>query len=365
MNKYTCRLFAFTLGLLGLSRCVYAQLAPGFSRAEYLEMLRISAAEYNVQREGKPLLPEHYHCIYRSPVVGLDNRWSLWTGNEGIAVISTRGTTAQVNSWLANFYAAMLPARGALALAPRDTFYYELADNPRAAVHAGWTLCMAYLVRDMLPRIDSCYKAGIRQFMITGHSQGGVLSYLLTAYFYHLQRNGNLPADIRFKTYCSAAPKPGNLYFAYDYEALTQQGWAYTVVNTADWVPETPVSIQTVRDFNNVNPFVHVKTMARAQQFPRNLVLRHVYHQLDRPTRKADRKYRKYLGHMVVKLVRRHLKTYKEPQYYYSNDYTRAGTFIILKADSSYYRKFADDPSKVFVHHFFEPYFYLAQQQLK
>jgi hypothetical protein len=64
--------------------------------------------------------------------------------------------------------------------------------------------------------------------------------------------------DIKFKTYCSAAPKPGNLYFSYDYEADNQIGWSFTVVNGADWVPELPVSIQSIGDFNKTNPFKNV-----------------------------------------------------------------------------------------------------------
>jgi pimeloyl-ACP methyl ester carboxylesterase len=365
MKRSTLRLSYYLLLCCLLPVAVVAQLRPGFEKAEYLEMLRMTAVEYDVHREGKRVVPEQYNCIYSSPVMGLDNHWSLWLHKEQpVAVISTRGTTTNMNSWLANFYVAMIPASGSLTLAPGDTFHYRLADNPRAAVHVGWTLCMAFLARDMEPRIDSCYRVGIRQFIITGHSQGGAISYLLTAYFLQRQRQGLLPADIRFKTYCSAAPKPGNLYFAYDYEKMTQDGWGYAVINTADWVPETPVSIQTVRDFNTVNPFINIKAMARKQKFPRNLALRHIYRQLDRPTAKADRKYRRYLGHMVARMVQKDLKTYKAPEYVLSNAYTRAGTFVVLQADSAYYSRYPNDPAKIFGHHFFEPYYYLAQQQL-
>jgi hypothetical protein len=65
----------------------------------------------------------------------------------------------------------------------------------------------------------------------------------MNAQLKHYQTTGKIPKDIRFKTYCSAAPKPGNLYFSYDYEADNQIGWSFTVVNGADWVPELPVSI--------------------------------------------------------------------------------------------------------------------------
>ncbi|HPN72156.1 MAG TPA: hypothetical protein PLZ32_21680, partial [Saprospiraceae bacterium] len=77
-----------------------------------------------------------------------------------------------------------------------------------------------------MPKIDSLYKTGTKEFLIMGHSQGGAIAYLMTSYLYNLQQLGQLPIDIKFKTYCSAAPKPGNLYYAYEYEAMTQGGWA-------------------------------------------------------------------------------------------------------------------------------------------
>ena len=52
--------------------------------------------------------------------------------------------------------------------------------------------------------------------------------------------------SLNIKTYCSAAPKPGNLFYAYDFEHITEGGWAFNVVNSADWVPELPSTTQTV-----------------------------------------------------------------------------------------------------------------------
>src|SRR3984885_12617163 len=89
----------------------------------------------------------------------------------------------------------------------------------------------------------------------------------MRSYLYYLQQKGDLPADIVFKTYCSAAPKPGNMYYAYDFDFITRGGWAYAIVNGADWVPETPFSIQTLRDFNPTNPLIHVKDILRKQKF--------------------------------------------------------------------------------------------------
>jgi predicted lipase len=218
---------------------------PGFDKQEYIELLKVNAMFGDSTFRKNVPTPSHSKFLYRSAVVGLENRWDLYLRDDNVAIISIRGTTASKESWMANFYSAMVPAIGFLQLSKTDTFRYHLADNPKAAVHIGWLISTAYLSPSIVTKIDSLYKAGIKRFIITGHSQGGAIAYLLTAHLYDLRNKNIIPKDIEFKTYCSAGPKPGNLYFAYDYEHETQGGWAFNVVNTADWVPETPVTIQT------------------------------------------------------------------------------------------------------------------------
>ncbi len=70
------------------------------------------------------------------------------------AIISIRGTTGDMVSWLENGYAAMVPAQGSLKLDNTFTFDYHVADDSRATVHVGWLTGMAYLSRDVLPRSD-------------------------------------------------------------------------------------------------------------------------------------------------------------------------------------------------------------------
>ncbi len=352
-------LTGFLLPVLALAQ----NLKPGFDKSEYRELLLISARSTTDTGyyHGFPE-PKHFSMVYQSPEMGLANMWDLWKGDKPVAVISIRGTTVKQESWLANFYAAMVPAKGELQLSENDVFKYELAANPKAAVHVGWLLSMAYLSRDMLPKIDSSYKAGTREFLIMGHSQGGGIAYLLTAYLNNLQKQNRIPADIRFKTYCSASPKPGNLFFAYDYEAMTRDGWAFNVVNSADWVPETPVSIQTLYDFNTTNPFVNARQTIKKQKFPQNLVLKHVFNRMEKPTRKAQRNYEKYLGKMTSKLIESYLPGFIPPPYYQSNHYVRTGATIVLLADEAYYKLFPDDETKIFAHHAHTQYLYLLEQ---
>ncbi|RYF77270.1 MAG: META domain-containing protein [Cytophagaceae bacterium] len=351
---------------MGLTpRLVEAQsLTPGFNKTEYIELMKVSAQFGDSTYVATFPKPERFKSVYRSPVVGLDNRWDLWTDNGNTAVISLRGTTANSVSWLANFYAAMVPAKGELQLSDTEKFAYHLADNPRAAVHVGWLVSTAFLAKDILPKLDSSYRKGVKNMLIMGHSQGGAIAFLLTSYLYNLQRQGKLPADIRFKTYCSAGPKPGNLYYAYEYEAMTQGGWAYNVLNSADWVPEVPFSIQTVNDMNLTNPFAGADQLIKKQPFFKRLVLRKVYSDLSKPSLKAQKNYQTYLGKIAANTVKKNLTGYVPPEYYNSNHYVRTGNTIVLLADSAYYKRYPNSRDKVFTHHFHPPYLYLTEQTL-
>lgn len=337
------------------------RVSPGFDLDEYIDLIKVTARHYAVPDSSIPP-PGYAKFVYRSPIMGLDNRWDLYLRDDKVAIISLRGTTSNTLSWMENLYAAMVPAQGSLRLDNGAPWQYKLAENPRAAVHVGWLIGMAYLSRDILPRIDSMYQNGIKGVVIIGHSQGGAIAFLLTSHLHYLQAQGKLPADMKFKTYCSAGPKPGNLYYAYDYEHITRNGNGYNVVNTADWVPEVPVSVQTVNDMNNTNPFVNAKAEIKKQKAPMRWVLRRMYNRMDRPGRKTQRMYKKYLGNTVAKMVAGSLPEYQPGEYYNSGHYVRTGRTIILYADADYYQKFPDSKTNIFVHHFYGPYLYLAEK---
>ncbi len=360
MKKLVCLLAAW---ICWNSPAASQALQPGFDKAEYEELLKISVrtAKAPAYADTFPA-PQRFEMVYESPVMGLENLWDLWTDRKGQAVISLRGTTANMDSWLANIYAAMVPAVGSLELEEGFQFDYKLASHPQAAVHVGWLLATGYLTRDILPKLDSTYQSGTKNILIMGHSQGGGIAYLLTAHLYSLQESGRLPADLRFKTYCSAGPKPGNLYFAYDYEGRTYGGWAYNVVNAADWVPEVPLSIQTIQDFNRTNPFTNAKSLIRKQKFPDKLVLKYVYNRLSKPSIRAQRNYQKYLGKHTSKIVGKKLNGFHAPGYYNSNHYVRTGATIVLQPDEEYRSRWQDSDTSMFVHHMHSPYLYLLHK---
>ena len=358
MKHYFVILLSIMIGQVSFSQ----NLKPGFDKGEYRDMMLLSAhttadSIYYSQFD----VPAQYKMIYQSDPMGLDNSWDLWTNGEDRVVISIRGTTQHPASWLANFYAAMVPAQGSLQLEDDFTFDYTLAEDPKAFVHVGWLVSTAFLSREIIPAIKEQYGSGNRNFIIVGHSQGGAIAYLLTSHLHQLQKAGKLP-EIEIKTYCSAAPKPGNLYYAYAYEKQTKGGWAFNVINTADWVPEMPISVQTLDDFNEINPFIHAKTIIKNQKFPKNLVLKHVYNKLDKPTRKALRNYQNYLGKKAYKIIHSQVLEFDQPMYANSTYYVRTGNTIILDPTDDYFEKFPNDTTKLFPHHFHAPYLYLLEQ---
>lgn len=360
--------FILLLAVLFFTEHSAQNLKPGFDKKEFSEILKmdyliaIDTSEWKKPSEIPPLDPK-YKFVYRSKLIGLQNMWDLWLSNEGVAVINIRGTDIKPNpvSWLVNFYAAMVPAKGKLELEKSFIFDYHLSDDDKAAVHVGFLISTGYLSRDILPKIDSLYKKGIKEFIIAGYSQGGAITFLLTSYLEDLKSKNIIPKDVRFKTYSSASPKAGNLYYAYTYEALTRD-WAYNTVNTADWVPEVPFSVQTVNDFTDVNPFKNVKPMMKKQKFGARLALKHVYKKLSKPSFKAQKKYQKYLGKMVSKAVKKNLIEFNAPEYYKSNNYVRIGTTIVLYADEEYKNKYPTNPNQVWLNHGIDRYLYLTEK---
>ncbi len=336
--------------------------SPVFDKNEYLELMKISSQQYDstYRPNGIPK-PEKFKLYYRSAEIGFSNLWDLWLSDDSSAVISIRGTIGTSKSWLSNLYSAMLPAQGAVLLPNHSTeTSYKLASDKKASVHSGWLFSMLILAEEIVPKLIGISKLGYQKVFIFGHSQGGGIAFLLRSYLEYIKESEPLLKNFKYKTYCSAAPKPGNLYYAYDYEWLTRDGSAYNVVNVADWVPEVPFSIQTTRDFNEVNPFTNIKKELRELPFPYSMVLISYYNKIDKSSKKASKKQLNVLGKKTASIIHRQLKGFEAPPTYFSSsNYCRTGNSIILKGDSLYYERFAAKPGKYFTHHSFSAYYYL------
>lgn len=358
--------FLFTVIILGTFLTGSSQkLQPGFDPREYADLLSLafhsSSIADSIERKK---IKDPYQLEYRSSEAGLMNRWTLYLRNDNVGVINLRGTVNQPASWMANFYAAMIPATGSLTINDSTVFNYQLAADSKAMVHVGWTVSIAHLAPDIEQKINYYFKnKNVTQYLIMGHSQGGALAFLLRSYLEYEKQKGKIPADITFKTYCSAGPKPGNMYYAYDFDFITRNGWAFNVVNAADWVPETPFSIQTLQDFNPTNPLIHAKDALKKQKLLVRFAGGMIYNKLEKQPRKAQMRFEKYLGNgMYKKGIKKILPQLKQPGYAKGNNYMRAGIPIVLMTDENYYNQFQESDEKFFIHHLYAAYSYLLKK---
>lgn len=210
----------------------------GFKPNEVRDMsaLCCSYTFLDIYGDDKAIIPKGYQRIYTSKVQGLDNLFQVYKG-KGFGVINLRGSTAEMDSWLENFYADMIPAKGTITISGVE-HQYKFAENDSAAVHSGYAYAIACLSKDLLQQIRVLNQQGIYQIYITGHSQGGALAQLLTAY---LRYHDSVSDRNVFKTYAFASPMVGDVDFANEY-AASYLGVSYNIINPADKIPKFPLS---------------------------------------------------------------------------------------------------------------------------
>ena len=348
---------------LGLSNSfAQSNLKPGFDPIEYRDMLRISIRQADSTKHVYPGLLAAYpnaDMVYKSAEVGIYNQWEMWITPNKIGVISIRGTIPKAESWMENFYSGMISAQGRIKIDSNQYFNYKLADDSMAYVHIGWTIALAAIGPDIIEKINTYHSKGVKDFIIIGHSQGGAIAFLLRSYLFYLEQP--LARDITIKTYCSAAPKPGNLYYAYDFDLITQGGWALRVVNTEDWVPEMPFSIQTLDDVNEVSPFTNGKTIFKDVSFAKRMYLEHAYKKMDKSTKKAQKVYIQYLGDKTYEFVQKTLAYHEKPNFVKSFNYSTCGTPIILRPGNAYHNNYLKNTKQhIFINHLIYPYYLIT-----
>lgn len=363
LNASLCFIVIFSF----LSRNVYGQsfsLKPGFDALECDQILKLNFAFLDTVRTNKFTdFLKGYTIYYRSPSVGLDNSSDIWIRQDSTVIIMLRGTTGNMKSILEDFYCAMLPAKGYITIGKNKTFEYQLADDPRAAVHAGFLIGFAYLADNIQPIISELYSNGYRDFIIGGHSQGGSLSYYFSAWLMQLRKKG-VYKDIVIKTYASASPKMGNMYFAYDYDNANLSQWDFSIVSSADPVPEMPFTTQQIDiDMNEPNPILNLMKRFDDLPFFQRIFLKSAFNKMRKRAKKSSEAYQKYLGKYVGDFIRKSLPEMKLPQPVPTTYFVRPGVPITLSANDKYWEYCKGTPK--YFHHGIDPYRFLLHQYYK
>lgn len=220
----------------------FSQLNSGFNPEEAKEMIALcnSYTYLDLYKDDSAIIPKGYHCIYSSPVVGMDNMFQVYTRGK-LGVINFRGSTDKKSSWLENIHSALIPVEGTITVQDKK-FDYKFGNDTAAYVHSGYALSMAYLYEEILGQIKILNKQGITNIVLTGHSQGGALAILTRAYL-EFSGKSKLTAKNTFKVYTFAQPMAGNKAFVKEYNRhFCSPGMSYSLINPDDAVPNMPLS---------------------------------------------------------------------------------------------------------------------------
>ncbi len=246
-------------------------LQGGFSKQEALDQLNISWQSDIAHATGDfPAPPplDNWELLKQSEknIPPFNSFWQVWkyTGSDvsGDTVrlsVAFRGTTLNVFSIEADLLALMFSARGVKGnKGAYDFVGYNTAGLPpeksvtltRSAVHIGFALTAISCVEnsDLLETLQGAVGDKRCELFITGHSQGAAVATL-----FHSLLAYNVPSfapgKATIKSYVFAQPKPGNDYYAYDLAMMCgNKGMFHTVNSTLDFVPQVPLTIQSLYD---------------------------------------------------------------------------------------------------------------------
>lgn len=255
-----------------MSSMPFLPLNPGFDIEEAKTLIAmIAEMEGPTPPLDDPPLPVDWTLIYDSNPFGpFDNRWQCYKNNKNPTrfALLIRGTVNQAGSIIADLLAVMIQANGAIRFKLGDESLdldYHFADpaNGKAGVHLGFALAALIMMYDpscgILPQLKRMVDKGTippgSGIYIAGHSQGAAVATLCHSLLHYKESNHIDLPGFTYKTYLFAQPKPGNDCYGNDFNRIaTDIGMAFLVNNDQDWVPQVPLTLQSLDDLIKPNP---------------------------------------------------------------------------------------------------------------
>ncbi|RSK39757.1 lipase family protein [Mangrovimonas spongiae] len=255
----------------------FSQFKTGFKNEEAISSIALCNT-FNFDKQFNShdaILPEAFTLNYDSGIMSMDNKFRVFD-NDKYGVISFRGSTDKMVSWVENCYAAMIPAKGNMTIKEKD-YNYTFTQVDSAAVHSGYALTVVMLSKDIIEQVKTLNEKGISNIIITGHSQGGALATLMRAYLEHLPE-GTFNQKNNFKTYAFAAPMCGNKEFANDYDQqFSDTQTSFSIINPEDPIPELPINYNEDDKLLNketIASWVFGETDFDAKNFGKNMLVK-------------------------------------------------------------------------------------------
>jgi hypothetical protein len=249
---------------------VFIPFNPGFNKSEAEPLIALLS---NLEGAPSPpfqqlALPIGWKILFDSQSVGpFNNRWQLAQSPSGQYAVLIRGTVYQTGSIIDDLLSVLIKANGSMG-----AFDYQFAAAnattyfPGAGVHLGFALAaliMLYYPADLagiLWQLPLLVPQNSDVF-IAGHSQGAAIATLCTSFLNYpanlqpIVNNLGLNYNYNYKTYVFAQPRPGNDAYGNDYDSIVgNNGMAFTVNNSQDWVPQVPLTFELLDDVNTPNP---------------------------------------------------------------------------------------------------------------
>lgn len=202
----------------------------------------------------------NFETTFVAPVKGLDNQFLVHKSHQ-TTVLNFRGSQPNAESWMANTYASIIPAKGVIEM-DGSPWHYNFSDADGAGVHSGYALAIAFMWEDLKKQIHLSLKEDIDTLYIIGHSQGGALASLFHAY---ISQNDLGLSHVFVKAITFGAPMVGNKKFVDWYNLnLGYRFKGVHIANKEDMVPDLPLEyndenyiekhlFQMITDPENIN----------------------------------------------------------------------------------------------------------------
>ena len=249
----------------------FMALSPGFVPSEAQVLLEMAQQAYSNAPSaptcGVPPVPAPsgwtvVTSLTPTTATLLDNYWQVWQNQNNPLqyAIAIRGTIDTDVSALADLLFPLINARIDFKLDGIQLAFNLAQDEGnspvKAGVHSGFALSLLLMLfttdSPLFSTLVQLALTGGSEVYITGHSQGASIATLLTSLVRH---STQFFAGPSYKTYTFAPAKPGNDHYAYDYDQLAGIiGYGWAVVSTQDWVPQLPLTLESLRTINTPNP---------------------------------------------------------------------------------------------------------------